>query len=221
MDIINKKKLKDEVFASLQKAIVEGELKPGERIVETKIAADMGVSQATVREALKELEFYGLTENISYQGTYVKRLTKNELREAYDAREVLEEYAVGEAARRITKSRLQETHTFIEKMNEAAEKGDISSFVNYDVRFHEIIICSSGNKVIEKLWNLVNVSLYTHVTANLSGRTLDNLSRRHASIYEALENGDSEGARHVMRKHLSELRDEILAKMEAGGEGDV
>lgn len=59
MDVINKKKLKDEVFASLQKAIVEGELKPGERIVETKIAADMGVSQATVREALKELEFYG------------------------------------------------------------------------------------------------------------------------------------------------------------------
>ncbi len=103
MDVINKKKLKDEVFASLQKAIVEGELKPGERIVETKIAADMGVSQATVREALKELEFYGLTENISYQGTYVKRLTKSELKEAYDAREVLEEYAVGEAAKRITK----------------------------------------------------------------------------------------------------------------------
>ena len=61
------------------------------------------------------------------------------------------------------------------------------------------------------------MSLYTHVTANLSERTLVNLSRRHASIYKALEEGDSEGARHVMHQHLSELRDEILAKMEAEG----
>ena len=89
MNTINKKKLKDDVFASLQGAILGGELKPGDRIVETKIASEMGVSQVTVREALKELEHFGLIESKPYQGTYVKKLTKKELRDSYDARLVL------------------------------------------------------------------------------------------------------------------------------------
>lgn len=215
MDAINKKKLKDEVFVSLKDAILEGELKPGDRIVETKIASDMGVSQATVREALKELEYYGLTENKSYQGTYVKGLTKRELSDAYDARLVLEQYAVEAAANLITQEQLELAWNFIKKMDEAAESGAVGLFVDYDVRFHETIIQSCGNKIIEKLWNLVNVSLWTHVTTNLSKRTLKNLAIRHGDIYKALENHDSKAARSVMQVHLNELRDEMIEKMEA------
>ena len=89
MKTIKKKKLKDEVRISIQNAIINGELKPGDRIVETRLATDMGVSQAPVREALKELEHVGLIENRPYQGTYVKQLTTKELRDAYDARIIL------------------------------------------------------------------------------------------------------------------------------------
>lgn len=213
MNTINKRKLKDEVFSALQTEILEGKLKPGDRLVETRIAADMGVSQATVREALKELEYYGLTETHSYQGTYVKGLSKKELRDAYDARLALEQYAIESAANLITAQQLKLTQSFIEKMDEAAEKGDIASFVDYDVRFHEIIVQSSGNKIIEKLWNLVNVSLWTHVTANLSERTLKNLAVRHADIYKALENHDAKAARSIMQMHLNELRDEMIQKV--------
>jgi len=214
MNIINKKKLKDEVFVSLQDAIFGGELKPGDRIVETKIASEMGVSQVTVREALKELEHFGLIESKPYQGTYVKQLTKKELKDSYDARLVLELYAIESAANLISQEELELLRELMEMMDEAVENGDISSFVDYDVRFHEAIIRNCNNEMVEKLWHLVNVSLWTLITTNLSKRTLKNLAIRHMDIYKTLENRDVQAARNAMQLHLLELRDEMTEKIE-------
>ena len=214
MNTIKKNKLKDNVFSILQDAILRGEFKPGDRIVETKIASDMGVSQGTVREALKELEHFGLIESRSYQGTYVKELTKKELSDAYDARLVLEVFAVESAANYLSPGELEIIRDLMEKMKVAAKTGDVHSFVDYDVMFHESIVQGCRNEMIEKLWHLVNVSLWTLVATNLSKRSLANLAIRHMDIYNTLENRDPQAARDAMKTHLLELRDEMIEKIE-------
>ena len=214
MNAIRKEKLKDGVLASLKDAILGGELKPGDRIVEIKVASDMGVSQGTVREALKELEHFGLIENRSYKGTYVKRFTKKDVSDAYDARLILELFAVERAAETISPERLDFLHELMEKMNDAAKKGDVNSFVDYDVRFHEAIVSTCGNEMIVKLWHLANVSLWTLVATNLGKRSLKNLAARHTDIYSTLQSHDPLAVKEAMRIHLLELRDEMVEKAE-------
>jgi len=213
MQAISKKKLKDNIFSSLQDAILNGKLKPGDRIVETKVATDMNVSQATVREALKDLEHFGLVEKIPYHGTYVKHLEKKELMDAYDARLVLEVYTAELAATHISPEQLEVVKELMERMNEAAAAGDAKTFSEYDVHFHEAILHICGNKMVEKLWHLANVSLWTLFAANRGNRTLKELATRHSNIVKALENRDPDGARTAVQVHFVELRDELTKNM--------
>lgn len=209
MESIKKKKMKDEICANIQNAILNGELKPGDRIVEMRLAADMGVSQAPIREALKELEHIGLVESIPYQGTYVKQLTQKDLHDAYDARLILELYAVELASPRINGEQISALKDLLEKMNAAASQGDTDNFVQYDIEFHKQIIESGGNEMIAKLWGLANISLWTYVTTNLSQRSLENLAARHSDIYNFLAAHNTKDAIEAMRIHLVELRDEL------------
>jgi len=209
MKSIKKSKMKDEIRVNIQNAIFSGELKPGDRIVEMRLAADMGVSQAPVREALKELEHVGLVESIPYQGTHVKNLTQKDLQDAYDARLVLELYTIELAAEKIAPEQLSSIKDWLDKMNEAATQGNIDQFVKYDIDFHESIIKASGNEMIVKLWELTNIALWTYFTTHLSQRSLENLAVRHTDIYDALSAHHAESAIEAMRVHLVELRDEM------------
>lgn len=213
MESIKKSKMKDEIRISIQNAILSGEIKPGDRIVETRLASDMGVSQAPVREALKELEHMGLVESRPYQGTYVKLLTKKYLQDAYDARLILELHAVELASFRITEEQLEIIQQLLYKMNTTASLGNSESFVGYDIEFHRTIIEFGGNEMIGHLWQMANVSLWTYITTNLSQRSLENLAIRHMDIYNALAAHDANAAITAMRVHLVELRDEMAEKM--------
>jgi len=210
MQPINKKKLKDAVFTSLQNAIICGDLKPGDRIVETKVAADMGVSQATVREALKDLEHFGMIEKKAHQGTYVKLIDKKVLKDAYDARMVLEIYTAEMAAKNISQAQLETLQEYMESMTKAAEDGDVSAYSDYNVRFHESIAVICGNKIVVKLWHIANASLWTLASTNASKRSLKSLAARHIAILRALENRDPDEARIAIQAHLAEIRDEMI-----------
>jgi len=210
MQTINKKKLKDAVFTSLQNAIICGDLKPGDRIVETKVAADMGVSQATVREALKDLEHFGMIEKKAHQGTYVKLIDKKDLKDAYDARTILEIYTAEMAAKNISQAQLKILREYLESMTKAAEDGDVSAYSDYNVRFHEAIVISCGNKIVLKLWHIANASLWTLASTNASKYSLKSLAARHIAILRALENRDPDEARTAIQEHLVEIRDEMI-----------
>jgi len=210
MQTINKKKLKDAVFTSLQDAIIHGDLKPGDRIVETKVAADMGVSQATVREALKDLEHLGMIEKNAHQGTYVKLIDKKELKDAYDARTILEIYTAEMAAKNISQAQLETLRGHLDNMTKAAEEGDVIAYSDYNVRFHESIAIICGNKIVVKLWQIANASLWTLASTNASKHSLKSLAARHITVLRALENRDPDEARAAIQAHLVEIRDEMI-----------
>ena len=132
---LERKVLRYEIKKILTEAILNGEMAPGERIVETKIAKELQVSQAPVREAIRELEQMGLVETQPYRGAFVKEINNDELLEGFKLRGLIEGYAAQILTTKINESLLEEFTSLIEKMRESAGENNRSLFIETDVAF--------------------------------------------------------------------------------------
>jgi DNA-binding GntR family transcriptional regulator len=214
MSIIIKSTLKDEVGKWIREAIINNEIKPGERIVETKLAKHLGVSQAPVREAVKELELMGLIEIKPFLGSFVKKLSKKDIKDAYNLRAHLEMFAACEATKNITDEDLIVLEELLEKMREAGKNHMFQEFIELDIDFHRTIIKVANNSLLEKVWTMINFAQWTLVTTKVSKRSLFELADRHYSIYESLKKRNSKEAAKALKTHIDELGEEILLKFD-------
>jgi DNA-binding GntR family transcriptional regulator len=203
---------REDVKDFLLDAILSGELKPGDRIVETHIAQRIGVSQGPVREALRDLELFGFVESEPFRGTRVRQTTIDDLVEVYPVRAALEGVAAREAAKRITDAELAELEHFLQLMREAANADDRKTHIECDVQFHRIVIEASGNRMLLNMWQSARLSGSTTVTVALAHRSLMELADRHNPIIEALRNGEPDAAETAMRGHIEELGRWIVAE---------
>jgi DNA-binding GntR family transcriptional regulator len=210
MKIIKKSMLRDDVRASIRESILNNELKAGDRIVETKIAKQLGVSQSPVREAIRELELMGLVENKPFSGCIVKELSKKDLKDAYDLRAYIEAYAIREATDKITQARLKEMRKLLNKMEDVAAKGNSKDFVELDIAFHGAFIRAADNALLDKVWNMVYLAQWTFITVRTSKMTLPVLAKRHEDILISLEEHNCEKASVAVRSHFIELESEML-----------
>jgi len=125
------------VAQKLRDAILAGQLKPGERLVEQKLASRFGIGQPTLREALKELEFQGFVRKSPKKGTYVTLLTPEDFRKIQEVRMTLEVVAIEKAALNTTDRAMRELETLVVSMRSAAQKFDLATSHKSDVAFHE------------------------------------------------------------------------------------
>src|SRR5436190_5357016 len=116
--------LREQVKDVLLQRIARGELKPGERLVETRIAQELGTSQAPVREALRDLELLRLVESLPFRGARVREVSRAELAEVYPIRAALEEVAALESAKRMGGD-VRVLEAQLEGMREAAKRRDL------------------------------------------------------------------------------------------------
>lgn len=195
--------------------ILEGQLAAGERIVETRVARDLGVSQAPVREALRDLATLGVVEIEPYRGASVRLPSDEELIEAMEVRGELEALAAPLAAERIGQQELEELRALIDQMRECAERGDAHEHAMRNTEFHAAIMRASGNRTLERLWLMLEPFARTYVTASAPGTDLRWLAERHEAILDVLEEGDGEKAAEVMRRHAHEA-EELVAEREVG-----
>lgn len=200
---------RNEIYQYMKNAILNGELKPGERIVETRWAKRLGVSQSPVREAIMELEMVGLVENKPFSGTFVKEITLKEVMDAYRVRASLEVLGVTEAIAQITDEELEDIYLTMMEMQKAAEERDNSSFIEKDALFHQKIMEASDNSMLLKLWKQCKIIESTHFSATMSSKNLSCLALRHGDIYDALKSRDKERAVEVISAHIEELREEV------------
>lgn len=189
----------------IKETILTGELKPGDRIVESRLAQELGVSQAPVREALRELEFSGLVEQKPFSGTYVKQVTVKEIRQFYEVRAALERLGAECAAQRMNKEQYQELAMTMFSMEEAARDQDLSEYIKCDARFHDQIVAAANNDLLSRLWEQCNIRSWLHVGTSLTGRDLPELASRHRRIFEALRSKDLEQLRAAIDAHLNDL----------------
>jgi DNA-binding GntR family transcriptional regulator len=131
--------LREQVKELLLERILAGVYRPGDRLVETRIAQELGTSQAPVREALRDLELLRFVESEPFRGARVRAVSAAELAEIYPVRAALEEVAAREAAVRLDGA-VADLEADVDAMRQAAAAGDLRGFVEHDVRFHRRIV---------------------------------------------------------------------------------
>ncbi len=197
--------LSDRVREFIIKAIMSGDMKPGQRIVESALARQLGVSQAPVREAIRDLVLMGFLETEPYKGTFVRSFTAEELYEVYTVRAALESLAARLAAPRVTDEDLAALRRILDEMVEAGKANDGNRMVRLDNIFHETIMKLSGNRVLYNLWQTLRFGYWTIVTTRVSEYNLEELAQRHEDLLKALQTHSPQKAMTAMRRHIEDL----------------
>jgi DNA-binding GntR family transcriptional regulator len=185
---------------ALVRRIVTGELEPGSRLVETRIAEEYGTSQAPVREALRELEAIGMVETRPRRGTFVRHFIQQTLRESYVVRAALEETATRLAipAGTLPFTALEKD---VEAMREAARQGDPQAVGAASVAFHRHIIDAAGNDLLKHAWESLQIEARTAVTLLAVEPDLAEVAEEHDELLKVLRSGNLDAACQLTRDH--------------------
>jgi DNA-binding GntR family transcriptional regulator len=210
----SRRALRHDVRDGLVRGILEGDLGPGDRLIEMHIAKEYGTSQGPVREALRELEMLGFVRSEPHRGTYVRDPWQRGMVELYELRGALEEFA----ARMATPTMRHDTGAIqaeVDGMAAAAVRDDVHAAVDHSERFHRLIIEASGNQLLETVWSSLSISNHTALTMVTLSLDLATLAQSHQPIVDAIVAGDIELACRVSREHQAWF-EELLAATAKG-----
>ena len=207
--VVSKIPLREQVKELVLERILDGTYQPGDRLVETRIAQELGTSQAPVREALRELESLRFVESEPFRGARVRAVSRAQMAEIYPVRAALEEVAGREAARRLNGD-VKALEAELEAMRRAARASDIHRQVEHDVRFHRLIVEAAGNATLLEVWSSLRIEARTIITLLTTGIDPAELVEFHVPVLEALRSGDPEQAGLVLRHHVEHFADLLL-----------
>jgi len=205
------KPIREEIFFSLRKAILKGHFKPGERLVEKKLAQKMGVSRTPIREALRKLDSEGLVAYTPRKGVVVTGVSAKDALEIYPIRAVLEGLAARLAAINRSDKELAYLKTILSEMQECIEKNASDKLITLHSIFHDTFAKASKNprlyKMIISLRNYVKN--FAEISYSLPGR-LQAGWEEHKEILEAIEKKDGDRAEHVSKLHIMQAKESFL-----------
>ncbi|KKD03557.1 GntR family transcriptional regulator [Streptomyces sp. WM6386] len=200
--------VRERVLVTLRQEIIEGHLRPGDRLVERELAERFGVSRVPVREAIRALVTEGFVHFETPRRTVVRRLTPKDVKELFELREALEVYAAALAAARATPQDLAEVEQLLDQAAIATEAGDAETITDINSRLHDRIVAMAGNSLL--------IEALEPVAGRLRWMTRRNeewpqLLVEHRELYEAISSGDPERARahalaHVRTNYESTVR---------------
>ncbi len=192
---IQARSLREVIVDHLERAIMTGMYRPGQRLVERDLTAQFGVSSIPVREALQDLESRGLVTKRLNHGCSVVELTREDVERITELRRVLEPKVVEWAARRITGEQLERLREHLERMSTAAETGNYPEFFHEDLLFHKRIWESSGNRFAARSLESAIGSLFASgMTTSEAAISLPEEVRKHRLLLEALQARDPKAA---------------------------
>ncbi|WP_024832717.1 GntR family transcriptional regulator [Ruminiclostridium josui] len=208
------KPLREVIFNSLREAIIIGELRPGERLMEVQLAEKMGVSRTPVREAIRKLELEGLVDMIPRKGAHVAELSIKDIMDVLEVRASLDGLATSLAAERITDDELRELKHINGQFASYIEKENLNGSIKKDVEFHDIIYKASRNdKLISIINNLREQVQRFRVIYLKEYNNSKNLIKEHNDIYEAVSSRSVENARNIAKTHIINQESTILSSL--------
>ncbi len=208
---ISRSVLSDQVKDHLLEAIIDGRYAPGDRIVETRVARDLGTSQAPVREALRDLEALGVVETTAFRGARVRRPTTDELLEGFAIRAELESLGARLAIPHLTQKDIDGLEAMIAAMRAAADAGDARAEAAADAEFHGRVIVLSGNQTLNRVWRTLEPSSRTYITLAVPGGERRSVADEHQPILDALRRRDPIEADRTYREHFATTADRLRA----------
>ena len=198
--------LREQVMDVILERIMNGTYAPDQRLIEREIAGELGVSQGTIREALRQLEGMGFVNSRPYKGSRVRVLSREDLIEAYPVRAALEELAAVYGAEHITDLMLRSLEHELNGIRECAAHGNQQGVAIHDAEFHRILVQASKNRALIDAWNALQVRARTIVTAVASNLQLNNIADMHLPILKAAEARDSVALATEMRLHIERFQ---------------
>lgn len=214
------KPLREIVFESLREAIINGTLRPGERLMELQLAEQMGVSRTPVREAIRKLELEGFVVMVPRKGAYVSDISVKDVVDIFEVRAALEGLAAGLAAERITEDELDELEKCLFEISEVSSKQEIGAVAKVDTQFHEILYRASRNQRLTSIITHLQeqIQRFRSTSLALPGRTKDAVEE-HKKIVEAVSERNVELAQALAREHIENAEQSFLrALQETGGD---
>lgn len=202
MAALNRTVLREQIKELIIERILDGTYPPGTRIIELQLAQEFGVSQAPIREAVRDLEAMRFIESEPYRGARVRAVTAKELAEIYPVRAALEEVAGRAAAPLVTDDLLTGLESELTGMREAAVRNDVHQQLVHDARFHELILEAAGNQTLLEVWRSLRIEARTLVSVITSEFDLGAIAETHVPVLEALRRRDPELAGTEMRSHI-------------------
>jgi DNA-binding GntR family transcriptional regulator len=212
--------MRQEVLTALRSAILANEILPGTRLLESDVAARMGVSRAPVREAIRQLEQEGLVESFAHRGAVVIGLPEDEIDAIYELRALIEAKAMERATERVTEQDLEGLEAIIVEMQEALARRDIEEVAEIDLRFHGSIVEHSGLTLLRRIWSSLDglVRVRSYQALERPGRAAEyfmkNSVASHSTLVDALRAGDAAKGAAAVREHILEVPENLRGKRE-------
>lgn len=187
----------------IERMILSGEFKAGERISEQSLAARLGVSRGPVREATSALEQLGLVTAIAHRGVFVRKVEVADLLELYDVRALLTGFACALLARQRRPEQLAQLRELLARMAAATASGDGAAYYQINLEFHAALMTLSGHRKSAEIYGslLKTAHLARRVSLAVSGNMQES-EREHVAIVDAIAAGDAEAARRAGEEHV-------------------
>lgn len=196
--------LRDVVFHTLREAILKGELKPGERLMELQLAAKLGVSRTPIREAIRMLEQEGLAVTVPRKGAEVAKMTEKDMEDVLQIREALDDLAVNLACDQITEEELEKLHGAMIEFQQASKTDDVKRIAEADVLFHDIIYQATRNPKLVYMINNLREQIYRYRVEYLKDESIyPTLMQEHEQIIAGLRERDKEKVTRAMQVHVA------------------
>ncbi len=213
--LTQRKSLGEDVFEHLKSGIVSGKVKPGERLVETRIADTLGISRTPVREAIHKLEREGFLRKLSGGGFSVLGLTHQDIDETFGIRSVLEAYAARLAAENHRKGELARLEKRIEQYQHCLEHGDIKALEVINTRFHDLLYTMSNSPRLIKMINDLKAQIQRFRHIILSQEKMAQRSNEdHKLMVAAIRNRDADGVEILVREHILRGKTAVLRQLD-------
>jgi DNA-binding GntR family transcriptional regulator len=206
----------DAVADRIREAIIDGRYSPGTRLVERKLAAELGVSHIPVREALARLTDEGLVTHQPRRGARVASLSRTEVEEIASLRTLLEQFVIVRVQERMTPAVEAELRKLVETMEQAAERGNVRRVFDLDERFHERLWALADHRMLLELVAQLRgkVSAFLRAaTAALDAGELVEHARSHATLLDAILGGDADVARAATAAHIDAATARLVATL--------
>lgn len=205
---INNTPLYNSLLGKLQKDILTGKLKPGEKLTEQNLCKTYGVSRTPVREALRQLETDGLVENILNRGAFVIGMTDQDYEDMFELRKAYEIQAVKWAIERITEEEMDKLEETFEFMEFYTLRNDIEKMLTINNGFHQVIYEASHNRMLQKLLSSYQTFLkYKGMDSVYDDNYLSIVLEEHRAIFKAFKDKDVKAGALAMEVHINRAKE--------------
>ena len=198
------KSLKDIAYETIKDAILAGDLNPGDRLIESDIARQMGISRGPIREAFQHLEKDGLLLSFPYKETVVAELSRQEADEVYvPIRRIVEQYACSRAPEKLTEEDYAHLTELIHDIEEGCKTQDLVSITRLDSEFHQYIITKCASQTLVSIWESLSTQIYAHILGQNNYKDkLDHVAQEHYDLLDAIRSGSRETIAALLEEHI-------------------